>query len=87
MGEVGGSVNRDIPNNVFYRRASAKPNGTSVEHYQRCWTRYNTNVFVLVDSGLRVVAKSISQLLQLTGANNINKKPALLMFWGRTEFF
>lgn len=56
VGAVGGSVDRDNPNNVFNRRARAKPNGTSVEHNQRCWTRYNTNMFVLVDSFFFTIA-------------------------------
>lgn len=43
-----GSVNHDNPNNVFKRKANTKPNGTSVEHYQRYWTHYNANVFILL---------------------------------------
>lgn len=33
-----GSVNRDNPNNVFWRRVNTKPNATAVEYHQRYWT-------------------------------------------------
>lgn len=64
-----------------------KPNGTWVENYQRYWTHYNANGFILLhlhgDSNGTAAKKTFLRLHQLTILHN---DPAVMTFLRDLDF-